>query len=466
MKYFAILKDSLRETIDSKVLYVLLVLSTLAIVFVASVSFTPGTAEQTYRQFTQSFFHYNFRNPSGSSRFYYGQPEAFHFEKTELLKGEADSPLSEYAVHMVYHVDHNKGGVSVEDSHPPPVKDPGVDPNNGGPPKVAGPTKAAIEARAKLIAERVALAKEKCEQLFRKAQELGLVDVEKVEVATPGLGENASSLKVKVTVKGTPRTYRLWSNRSTFFFGALNGGDSMLGGQIFALAARVIFIGSWGALVLGVVITSFFIPNMLRKGTVDLLLTKPIHRSALLVYKYLGGLAFIFLLSTYAVAGIWIALAIRTGFWAPEVLLLIPITTFFFAILYAISAFMAVMTRSSITCILVTCACWLLFAIIGTIAQEMQPETSDQFGNRVVVQEDPGTFVRVVTIAKTVSPRTADLNSLNTLILYCTYVTGSLSDMQSFGTDASPWWESLLVSSAWIAVFVGLSCLWFSTKDY
>ena len=37
-------------------------------------------------------------------------------------------------------------------------------------------------------------------------------------------------------------------------------------------------IGAWVALLTGVIITSFFVPNMLRKGTVDLLLVKPIQR--------------------------------------------------------------------------------------------------------------------------------------------------------------------------------------------
>ncbi len=60
--------------------------------------------------------------------------------------------------------------------------------------------------------------------------------------------------------------------------------------------------GSWIAILIGVVLTAFFVPNMLRKGTVDMLVVKPIHRVTLLLYKYIGGLTFIFLNTVVASA--------------------------------------------------------------------------------------------------------------------------------------------------------------------
>ena len=44
MKYFAILKDSLREARDSRVLYVMFALSTAVILVLATISFKPHTA--------------------------------------------------------------------------------------------------------------------------------------------------------------------------------------------------------------------------------------------------------------------------------------------------------------------------------------------------------------------------------------------------------------------------------------
>ena len=49
MKYLAILKDSLREALDSKVLYFTVGLSCLVIAAVASISYRPQPAEQGLR---------------------------------------------------------------------------------------------------------------------------------------------------------------------------------------------------------------------------------------------------------------------------------------------------------------------------------------------------------------------------------------------------------------------------------
>src|SRR5262249_43790368 len=121
----------------------------------------------------------------------------------------------------------------------------------------------------------------------------------------------------------------------------------------------------WVTLIISIVMTAFFIPNMLRKGTVDLLIVKPIHRPVLLVYKYLGGLTFILLNTTVAIGGVWLALGLKSGVWANNFLLMIPTLTFFFAILYAVSALFGVISRSPIVAILVTCLAWFMFFSVG-----------------------------------------------------------------------------------------------------
>src|SRR5207248_2187452 len=115
-------------------------------------------------------------------------------------------------------------------------------------------------------------------------------------------------------------------------------------------------IGALVALCLSVVITAFFIPNLMRKGSIDLLVSKPIGRVQLLVYKYVGGLTFIFLVSVFTIGGVWLVMAARSGMWDPSFLFVIFALTFTFAILYAVSTAVAVYTRSAIASILVTFA--------------------------------------------------------------------------------------------------------------
>src|ERR1051325_649325 len=57
MKHLSILKDSIREALDSKVLYVMVGISTLVILFVATMSFEPLSAEQTMKQIVGGTVH-------------------------------------------------------------------------------------------------------------------------------------------------------------------------------------------------------------------------------------------------------------------------------------------------------------------------------------------------------------------------------------------------------------------------
>src|SRR5262249_599050 len=136
---------------------------------------------------------------------------------------------------------------------------------------------------------------------------------------------------------------------------------------LFFSVATVLWIGSLVTLLTAVIITAFFVPNMLRKGTVDLLLVKPVSRWALLVYKYIGGRTFLLLSPTVAVPGMWVAPGLRSGVWANSFLLMIFVYTFFFAILYAVSALFAVLTRSAVVAILMTCGVWFVLFLVGLL---------------------------------------------------------------------------------------------------
>jgi hypothetical protein len=63
-------------------------------------------------------------------------------------------------------------------------------------------------------------------------------------------------------------------------------------------------------------------------------------------------------------------------------------------------------------------------------------------------------------------PRTKDLDQLNEMIVFTDFMTGQLSDLQKFNTSQRDWWESMIVSSGWIAIFLGFACVRFTLKDY
>jgi hypothetical protein len=242
-------------------------------------------------------------------------------------------------------------------------------------------------------------------------------------------------------------------------------------------------------LLVSVVVTAGFIPNALARGSFDLLASKPISRTTLLVYKYVGGLTFIFLLTTATVLGIWLVVGLRTGLWALDFLSVIPLLTFHFAILYAISTFAAVFTRSSLLAILLAVAASGLFWGLGKAhdgirnredSQATGPltpkdlETTDP--SQVMERLDPdaplwgfipkSTFPFIKALYA-VMPRTFELDERQSHLIAHGVLTPN--QLRQHGYDKPPresWGEILGVSAAFVVALLALSCWRFNARDY
>src|SRR5262249_17961118 len=150
-------------------------------------------------------------------------------------------------------------------------------------------------------------------------------------------GASGPIFRFQVECKASPETVRTWPHKPVLFFGGWTLPWTVgVGTLVYAVEDNLVAgVGAGLALVLAAIIPAFFLPNMLRKGTIDLLLAKPIHRPTLLVCKYLGGLSFMFFTTLVVVAGVWLAFGVRTGLWGTGFLLSIFVLTFQFAIFYA-----------------------------------------------------------------------------------------------------------------------------------
>lgn len=116
-----------------------------------------------------------------------------------------------------------------------------------------------------------------------------------------------------------------------------------LAGKIEAGFAGGLFLG---IVVFGVFGTAGVITDALEKGTVDLYLSKPIARWELLLGKYLGSVAVIFLNILYFIGGLWLIVGVKVGVWNTQFLLSAFLLTYVFASLYAVVAFFGVVSRN------------------------------------------------------------------------------------------------------------------------
>jgi ABC-type transport system involved in multi-copper enzyme maturation permease subunit len=286
------------------------------------------------------------------------------------------------------------------------------------------------------------------------------VKVESVE-RTPAPLNGPQEFKV-TTGPSDPRN---WPHTVSLFFGGVSleqmAGAHSLGQVVYALQNNLVNgVGAGLAIALGVIITSFFIPNMLRKGSVDLMLSKPITRPMLLVYKYIGGLSFMFIFAAVAVGSAWLVFGLRTGLWNPQFLILIPVLTFGFGILYAVSTLMAVLTRSAIASLLVTLAFNGLLWVVTYAYNQI-----DSARNGPMKEFIPGWVITTADIVHGVLPRTGDMDTITTKLIAEVMTENDRKKWES-NTLTYPSVASVAVSLLWIAGCLGLACWRFSRKDY
>jgi ABC-type transport system involved in multi-copper enzyme maturation permease subunit len=102
-------------------------------------------------------------------------------------------------------------------------------------------------------------------------------------------------------------------------------------------------------LLLSIFSCSSFIPSMLEKGNIDLLLSKPVSRTELLLGKYIGGLLVVFINILILILGVWLIIGVKFSYWNFAFLYSSLLITFTFAVLYSIIVLFGVITQGSMS---------------------------------------------------------------------------------------------------------------------
>jgi hypothetical protein len=448
MQFLAFLKDSFREARSGWVLQAMLVLSALLVLFVFSVSFKPTTVEADLNQGFRIFNWALRQNPDFAGT---------KFTIENYSESNSKEPWkSDYQFDFV----------------------------------ITAPTP---EAMKKLVTDKqLPTSSARVSNFIGQAADyLDNVKVEKLE-------ELPDARKYRVTTSGTNcPDITAWKHVPTVLFAFdMPWFATSLRGGVFAMENYLISgVGAWIVLFISVVISAAFIPNMLQKGAVDLAISKPISRPLLLFYKYLGGLTFTFLLTVFTVGGAYAAIGIRTGMWNHNFLAAIPILTFYFAVLYAVSTLAAVFTRSTIIAILATLLAWGLFWTIGKAyagvanrelaVQEQKdkpnapiipnPDDGPPDPDKMLARIDPESplwgfvptwaFVPIKAV-HTISPRTYQLdNRLDRMIAEGVLTEFELKKSGYSKPAQENWAEMTLASAAFIALMLLLSSWRFVKRD-
>jgi hypothetical protein len=463
MQFLAFLKDSYREAKSGWMLHVMLVLAGILILLVASVGFRPVTLREELDDQLDLM-----------TRLIDTSPELGHpkFSIDNITSTNTAEPWkADYAFEFV-----------VTCSSPEDMKKA----NRQGLPVARTEVEKFLQAELRFLKNvEVTGGPPELEKPFEKEEFEAKKDAkDEKDAKKPPLPKEA---RYKVTTRGTTVDDRLaWRHQvSILFIYEIPHLFISLREAVYYLQKYLVnWVAGWALLFVGVVITAGFIPNMLGKGSLDLMVSKPIGRTRLLVYKYIGGLTFVFLLTTTTVLGVWIAIGLRSGLWSLNFLAIIPVITFCFAILYAFSTLAAVLTRNTLVAILLTGMAWGLLWGTGKVndgiesrqAQEVKVKPRAGTPEAVLkeVESDrplwgfiPRSVFPVITGIHVVTPRMYELDDRLVRLIAEGILTPS--ELKAKEYDAPPrtsWAEMIFVSLIGISILLGLSAWRFGSRDY
>jgi len=133
----------------------------------------------------------------------------------------------------------------------------------------------------------------------------------------------------------------------------------------FVLSGFMQFFVGVIAVFVAVLVTSPIIPRTFEVGSIELLLSKPISRVLLFLAKFAGGCSFILVNAAYMIVGLWLIVGVRFGVWNHRLLLCIPIFLFLFAIYFSVSALAGLIWRSAIVSVVVAALFWATCFAVG-----------------------------------------------------------------------------------------------------
>ena len=132
-------------------------------------------------------------------------------------------------------------------------------------------------------------------------------------------------------------------------------------------------IAYWAGILLALFATSSLLPSLLAKGRVDLLLSKPIHRTGLLTGHLIGVLLVMVILAIYLFGMVWLVMSVKSGIWKFHFFMGMGIVVCMFGVMYSVVTLLGVTTRSAPLALIVTYGL-IIASLIFTGKDQLVPQ--------------------------------------------------------------------------------------------
>ncbi len=191
--------------------------------------------------------------------------------------------------------------------------------------------------------------------------------------------------------------------------------------------------------------TAHLVPRLQEKGTIDLYLSRPVGRVALLMSRYAGGLLLAAANLAYLIGTMWLIVVWKTRVLHPRFLLSGLVILFAFAALLAFAFLVGVVTSSTGVSLMTTYAVFFFAAVLSAHAR-IEAVVSTEFTARLV----RGLYWLL--------PKTAELGQATVALVAGREAPERLADFSVLGVYGS---TALFAIAA-----LGLASWLFSRKDF
>ena len=194
-----------------------------------------------------------------------------------------------------------------------------------------------------------------------------------------------------------------------------------------------------GGLFLSIFSAASFIPNMLEKGSVDLIVSKPISRAQIVLGKFLGGTLIVLINIAYLIITLWFLIGLKFGIWNPDILYSIFTITFTFGSLYSLIILVGILTQSSVLAMMLSYIIFFVLSPILTARDAISAFIDSKF------------MEYLMDVLYYIIPKTSELGTLTTEIAL------------GYGIDE---YQPIISTFIFLVLVLYLSIIIFSKKDY
>jgi ABC-2 type transport system permease protein len=217
--------------------------------------------------------------------------------------------------------------------------------------------------------------------------------------------------------------------------------DKLVLGFESGFSAFLYLVGTFLALFA----TAHLVPRLQEKGTIDLYLSRPVGRVALLLSRYAGGLLLAAANLLYLIGSMWLIVVWKTHVFHPRFLLSGLVILFAVATLLAFAFLIGVVTSSTGVSLMTTYAVFFLSAIL--VARE-----------RIAAAVSTETAARIVKGLYWILPKTAEIGQATVALVAGKEAPERLADVHYLAVYGS--------TAVFGAAALALSAFLFSRKDF